>query len=87
MVYSFDSGDEGSECGGFECNEVREEEKELAGDGEAERELVVPLERFEWMDVWMRNRSDLGWYRYQDRKAINGSVVRLWCGGGLRRRV
>ncbi|KAG0503652.1 hypothetical protein HPP92_003724 [Vanilla planifolia] len=27
-----------------------------------------------------RWRGDLGWYRYQDRTAINGSVVRLWGG-------
>ncbi|KAI0498883.1 hypothetical protein KFK09_019782 [Dendrobium nobile] len=26
-------------------------------------------------------RGDLGWYGYQDWKAINGSVVRLWDGG------
>ncbi|PKA52313.1 hypothetical protein AXF42_Ash010209 [Apostasia shenzhenica] len=25
-------------------------------------------------------RGDLGWYCYQDRKTINGSVVRLWDG-------
>ncbi|PKA62144.1 hypothetical protein AXF42_Ash015028 [Apostasia shenzhenica] len=29
---------------------------------------------------WGRRRGDLGWYRYQDRSAINGSFVRLWDG-------
>ncbi|KAL0908433.1 hypothetical protein M5K25_022928 [Dendrobium thyrsiflorum] len=84
MVYSSDSAEEG---GDNECDEIREEEEELVGGGEADGELEAPLERSEWMGEWVRKRSDLGWYRYQDRMVINGSVVRLWCGGGLRRRL
>ncbi|PKU84923.1 uncharacterized protein LOC110110413 [Dendrobium catenatum] len=38
------------------------------GDGEC-------LDLLDW--AW---RGDLGWYGYQDWKAINGSVVRLWDG-------
>ncbi|KAL0912201.1 hypothetical protein M5K25_018161 [Dendrobium thyrsiflorum] len=42
------------------------------GDGEC-------LDLLDW--GW---RGDLGWYGYQDWKAINGSVVRLWDGGRRR---
>ncbi|XP_020588529.1 uncharacterized protein LOC110030247 [Phalaenopsis equestris] len=87
MVFSLDSAEDSCDCGGIECDETPEEEEELVGGGDADGEVVAPFERSEWMGLWGRKRSDFGWYRYLDRTAINGSVVRLWRGGVCRGRM
>nr|CAD1827280.1 unnamed protein product [Ananas comosus var. bracteatus] len=35
-----------------------------------------------WEVPALSGNGDLGWYRYQDMTALNGSVVRLWDGDG-----
>lgn len=57
--------------------EMMQEEKEEAEDWE-EEDVVgsVGVTAAPWMVV--SRRGDLGWYRYQDLTALNGSVVRLW---------
>ncbi|XP_008803397.2 uncharacterized protein LOC103716956 [Phoenix dactylifera] len=44
---------------------------------------IAPLEGFGWEGLMVRRRGDLGWYRYQDLTALNGSVVRLWDGDSV----
>ncbi|XP_010917423.1 uncharacterized protein [Elaeis guineensis] len=48
--------------------------------------LTAPLEGFGWEGLMVGRRGDLGWYRYQDLTALNGSVVRLWETATSRRR-
>ena len=39
-----------------------------------------------WENLWrMRIGDDMGWYRYQDLRVMDGNVVRLWDGGRGRR--
>lgn len=74
-------GDEGARKGKFrmyyENERVKEGEVEAGGGGEwaGEREGG----EYWWWEARMRMRmGELGWYRWQDRRVVNGSVVRLW---------
>ncbi|PIN20062.1 hypothetical protein CDL12_07248 [Handroanthus impetiginosus] len=53
---------------------------EMEDDGG--RDVVVREKLGGWCDDWERmmvlRMGDLGWYRWQDRTVVDGSVVRLW---------
>ncbi|XP_073100777.1 uncharacterized protein [Elaeis guineensis] len=69
-----DDGDEETEVDGG---------REVDGVGDGRVPLTAPWEGFGWAGwegLMVRRRGDLGWYRYQDLTALNGSVVRLWDG-------
>ncbi|MCE5167228.1 hypothetical protein HAX54_043442, partial [Datura stramonium] len=71
----------------------QDEGGEHNGDGEdcdQEGEDDVDVEFCEeWFENWERflkmRSGEMGWYSYQDMKVIDGSVVRLWDGGGMRK--
>lgn len=63
-------------------------EEELDDGGENEEsggeEAVMSGESDAWRDDWetmmVMRMGDMGWYRWQDRMVLDGSVVRLWEG-------
>ncbi|XP_038988096.1 uncharacterized protein LOC120112585 [Phoenix dactylifera] len=57
--------------------------REVDGVSDGRAPLTAPWEGFGWEGLMVRRRGDLGWYRYQDLTALNGSVVRLWDGNGV----
>ncbi|EHA8587852.1 hypothetical protein COCNU_scaffold003404G000020 [Cocos nucifera] len=73
-------------CDWFDVEDDGDEQAEVdngrkdGGASVVRARLTAPLEGFGWEALMVRRRGDLGWYRYQDRTALNGSVVRLWDG-------
>ncbi|CAL9182782.1 uncharacterized protein LOC135636060 [Musa acuminata AAA Group] len=63
------------------------EEEDVDSVSDVDRRVTAPWSGgvcgLEWAVV--QRRGDLGWYRYQDMTALDGSVVKLWDGrdGGL----
>ncbi|URD93495.1 hypothetical protein MUK42_00947 [Musa troglodytarum] len=63
------------------------EEEDVDSVSDVDRRVTAPWSGggcgLEWAVV--KRRGDLGWYRYQDMTALDGSVVKLWDGrdGGL----
>ncbi|KAJ8471739.1 hypothetical protein OPV22_026082 [Ensete ventricosum] len=73
-----------SSCNG--CGAVEEDECDEGDARGVERWVAAPWDQgWRWEALTVRRRWDLGWYRYLDMTALNGSVVRLWDGadGGL----
>ncbi|XP_064983604.1 uncharacterized protein LOC135624060 [Musa acuminata AAA Group] len=72
----------GASCNGFGA--VEEDECHEGEDGGArgvECGVAAPWNQgWRWEGLTVRRRWDLGWYRYQEMTALNGSVVRLWDG-------
>lgn len=63
----------------FNCEELPEACPVEGGEGAEEEEEESSGRTWELRGpLWTGVRGDLGWYRYQDRTAIDGSVVRLW---------
>nr|XP_009391218.1 PREDICTED: uncharacterized protein LOC103977437 [Musa acuminata subsp. malaccensis] len=76
-------------CGVVEDDDESEEGEEdgVPGVGCRATALWDGGRQLDWLTARQRRRpDDLGWYRYQDMAALNGSVVRLWDGGLTARR-
>lgn len=76
-------------CDWFDVEDDGDEEAKVDGGrgvdgiGDGTAPLAAPWEGFPWEGLMVWRRGDLGWYRYQDLTALNGSVVRLWDGDGV----
>ncbi|XP_074273579.1 uncharacterized protein LOC141597127 [Silene latifolia] len=79
VFYEEGDNEEGYNCGDdVDCGDVEEEEVVIM-KWETETELTELTVENE-----MRG-GELGWYEFQDRMVIDGSVVRLWDGCGKRK--
>ncbi|WOK95824.1 hypothetical protein Cni_G04531 [Canna indica] len=65
------------------CEKPEEREEYFSRSSADIDRRVTPLTLWDggsWSLEWMvvKRNGDLGWYRYQDMAALNGSVVKLW---------